>query len=56
MLDRQSYLLGVEDVVLLLKEQMHQVKDEKLKKFLADLIQEIEQKKIWLAKQRIFGY
>ena len=52
-MDRESYLAGVEDVVLILKDELRRLKDPTLKRFLAELIQQVEEQKRWMARRRL---
>ena len=53
MLDKESYLAGVEDVILLLRDELSRIKDPALRRFLRDLIEQVEEQKRWMARRRL---
>ena len=55
-MDRESYLAGVEDVVLILKDELKKTKNKEVRRILMRIIESVEEKKLWMARQRIFGY
>jgi len=52
-MDKESYLLGVEDVILVLKDELKRVEDPALKQFLKEIINQVEEQKRWLARRRL---